>query len=102
MVAAYKGDIEVVNMLLEHASKFDINQKDKQGKTALFYALESPAENSDVISTLLDREAEVNVRIKDGVTPLLKAVDLGYHNIAELLLQQQANVNDAHQRTGTS
>lgn len=97
MVAAKKGDLETVNLLLNHKAR--VNYKDKNGKTALYYALEPSAENPGIISILLQHRAEVRVRTSENMTPFLKAVELGYQNTIDRLLQARANVNDFFEET---
>lgn len=69
---------EIPLLLLDHG--IDINAVDKQGSTALFYAIDNhaligPAEDSSpedmgVIQLLIDRKANVNAANKGGITPL--------------------------------
>jgi ankyrin repeat protein len=98
MLAAEKGSIELVQMLIEFNA--DVKVKDKFGRTALFYAIEANNENSDVVSVLLDNGADVNYEANDRITPLLKAVEKGYREIARILLQKSANVHASIESSG--
>jgi ankyrin repeat protein len=98
MMAAEKGYLEVVHLLFDN--KAEVKMKDRHGRNALFYALESQAENIDIISLLLDKGADVNSEYADKVTPLLKAVEKNFVQIARILLQKGANVHAASESTG--
>jgi FOG: Ankyrin repeat len=100
MIAAEKGSIELVQLLLD--SNADVKMKDKTGRTALFHAIEANNENSDVVSLLLDNGADVNHEINDRITPLLRAVEKGYQGIARILLHKGANVHSSVESSGSN
>lgn len=77
-------------------SGFDVNTKDKNGRTALHVAVEH--ENLEIIRFLLERGAKVNVRSKDDRTPLLMIDEIESEDeilveIVKLLVAKGANVN---------
>ena len=55
--------------------------------------------NEDAVATLLSAGANVNVRDKSGEMPLLKAIEIGNLNIAEMLLKQGADVHSGQNGT---
>ena len=59
----------------------------------MFYVLESPEENLDVLVKLIDAGADVNQASVDGQTPLLKAAKKGYSQSVEHLIKQKADIH---------
>lgn len=98
MTAAEKGSIELVQELLE--AKADVRQKDKQGKIALYYAIEAAHENLDVISLLLDFGSDPNTDTNEGKTPLLRAIEKDYFETTKILLEKGGYVNSQINSTG--
>jgi uncharacterized protein len=115
MVAAQMGYAEVVQSLL--AKGYDANARDRDGCTALIYALGGrPAlgqmgylwvskgpdlDRTPVVKTLLDHKADVNARTNEGDTTLYWAVDQRMENVARLLIERGADVNVMNGRRGT-
>jgi len=99
MMAAEKGSLVLVQHLIEEA-KADIQMRDSYNKTALSYAIEAGTENADVITYLLRFKANPNTQSNDGKTPLILAVEKGYHKTAEALLYKGSNPNTTIPRTG--
>lgn len=101
MIACENGSLDIVQLLLNKNA--DINKKDKNGKTALHYAMDSKTENLEIVQSLLDLDASLTAETNDKCTVLHKAIDKGYISIARELLQreQMANmVNAAIESTG--
>ena len=100
MLAAEKGNIQILNTLLQQKiSKID--SKDKNGKTALFYAVDCSGENTDIILQLLNqRGCEINSECKNKETPLLRAVLKGFLNITKILLDHGSNISATLEDTG--
>ncbi|XP_044742473.1 ankyrin-3-like [Chrysoperla carnea] len=82
-LAVKKGYIEIVQALLQHDAEINA----KTGKTAIFYAIA----NADLKITKLLLTNGANV--KDNPEPLNIAVEKGYIEIVEALLQYNADVN---------
>jgi ankyrin repeat protein len=99
MIAAEKGRLELVEILL-NTYKADVKLRDKAGKTALFYAIETNNENLDVVSLLLGNGADPNHEAQDRITPLLKAVEKGHYEITKLLLDRGGNIHTTIESTG--
>lgn len=57
-----------VKLILKSANRPDINEKDDNGKTALHIAAEY--DNIGALEELVEANALVNIRARDGSTPL--------------------------------
>ncbi|KAF8474492.1 ankyrin repeat protein [Russula ochroleuca] len=89
--AAYHGDCEMVQILLNYG--VDINVKNNDGTTPLVFALESCFSGLDhtVVRLLLDHGADPNIPKKSGTTPLHLASQLGRIEIVRLLVERGAS-----------
>ncbi|MCZ8538255.1 M48 family metallopeptidase [Paenisporosarcina quisquiliarum] len=86
MTAAYDGDIEEVNALIEQGA--DLEEKDAEGYTALGYA--GFLQNNDVAQVLLDAGADPNAQ-SDYSTVLLEALYNENYELASMLYEYGAN-----------
>jgi ankyrin repeat protein len=94
MVASNKGFIELVNDILSRDAW--VNHADGEGKSALHYAIESKAENLDVVKLLMDKDADFNKETtSEGWSPLIIAVNRGHKAIAKALVDVGANIEAA-------
>jgi len=91
MMAALKGDMAGVKMLLERGAR--INQN---GWTPLHYAATGP--EPDIVRLLLERGAEVDAAAPNGSTPLMMASQYGSEDSVKLLLDRGADPNRRNQR----
>lgn len=89
--AIRSGNIEEAEALL--AQEPNLVDATKDGQTPLLEALHENQKH--IVSLLLDRGADVNVKDKLGVTALHYAAKQGHAYIAELLLAEGANVDAA-------
>jgi ankyrin repeat protein len=80
--AAYKGNPEIVRMLLRAGA--EVNKRDRAGRTPLYLAVNS--RNPEIVRMLLDKGAEVNKQNNDGFTPLYWAACIGHTAIVRMLL----------------
>lgn len=88
--AAYKGDREEINHLLE--AGVDINKPDHVNRrTALFYAI--TAKNTDIIKFLLSRGADINFVDQYGTNPLILSLNDVSLEIPKLLIENGADIN---------
>jgi len=85
--AAKGGNKAVAEALF--AAKADANIKDKQGRTALWGAVETDLET---VKLLVDKGADVNLRDKINSTPLLWASGFGKPETVGFLLSKGADV----------
>jgi len=89
MLASSRGNIEIVDILLNNHARVD--QRDKRKQTALHYAVNSEnGENLDVVASLLAQKCDINSENDERSTPLIKAVEKNYQKIAEYLLSKGA------------
>ncbi|XP_061563495.1 ankyrin repeat domain-containing protein 6b [Cololabis saira] len=88
-LAAYKGHIEVVRLLLKAGCDFDIQDDGEQ--TALHRA--AVVGNSDVISALIQEGCALDRQDKDGNTALHEVSWHGFSQSAKLLVKAGANVH---------
>ena len=96
--AAAAGNIKAIKGHL--AKGVDINAKDSIfGATALSSA--ALFGQTKVVALLLEAEADVNAKNRDGSTPLHSAAFLGQYETAKLLLENGADVNIRNGDGGT-
>jgi cytohesin len=89
-LAAHRGDIDKVRIILEQSTNVDI--RDKAGHTPLFYA--ASAGQMHVVEFLISKGADVNAKDnRGGETPLFYAGDAGWKNVVELLIEKGADIN---------
>lgn len=91
MMAALKGDMAGVKMLLERGAK--VNQG---GWSPLHYAATGP--EPDIVRLLLARGAEIDATAPNGITPLMMAAQYGSEDSVTLLLERGADPNRRSQR----
>ena len=87
MIACEKGYIQIVDKLIQCDAR--VNLSDRQQKTPLYYAIEAPAENPDVVVRLLKEGAKVDAPTVYYWTPLLRATQKQYHQILPLLIEKK-------------
>lgn len=89
MGASYKGNVEIVQVLLENNAKVDF--KNKSGDTALNIA--SMRGHTEIVRALLARGAKINNPGRGGYTPLIYASGGGHSEIVKTLLDKGAKVD---------
>lgn len=106
--AAYDGDIDLMEEILEKAEKNGkkredvLNQKDEHGMTPLFWAIGTSiyAEDLGMIEFLLQNGADANAQNEDGMAPLHWAAFQGVTETVKVLLQNNAkSTKDFFERT---
>lgn len=93
--AVKKKDLEKVNEMLAGSGSVLVNTKDvTTEETALHIA----TRRRDVpwMALLVQRGAQVNVRDREGVTPLVIASNLGFVEGVQFLVDQKARLDDAN------
>lgn len=92
MWGAYGGDLTSINMLLDAGA--DPNARSNEGTVTVWdRAIYSRGRGIDVVRVLITRKADINLRNKDGYTPLHFAVMKSDIDIARLLLANGADPN---------
>ena len=99
--AAYYGDVEMVQKVLDLEA--DVNLRNKHGQTPLDYCALIPSAFrniptfpillANVARLLLDHGADINTRTHDSWTPLHTAVDSECIEVVRVLLEHGANVD---------
>ena len=90
MVAAVKGDNELLTLLLQHKNT-TVDSVNHRGGTALMYA--AAKNHLSVAQTLIRHQVNINIRAENGWTALILAAAKGNHDMVYLLLAQGANPN---------
>jgi ankyrin repeat protein len=95
-------DISKISTKIEGTLPIRVNAKDKSGKTALVYVMDSLIGGQDINNTrydivkiLLDSGANPNIKTKCGWTPLIYAASKNSEDIVRLLLEKGADLSGA-------
>ena len=89
--AAIRGQLEVVQFLIERGAKFDTTATGHwSGKTPLHSAAREG--KKDVVQLLLDRGAGINKPDTDGFTPLHEAAICGHTEVVQFLIERGAEL----------
>jgi len=78
---------EVIRLIFQGA---DVNVKDEQGKTVLFYAVSG--KHKDIVELLIAKGADVNAKDKWGYTPLYYAIWNADKDLTGFLISKGADV----------
>ena len=89
--AAYKGNIEVVKRLSQ-VTDIRVNQKTKEGVSALSYA--SQQGHAEVVELLLNKGADPEIADRNEVAPLHIACLLGHTDVVRALLNAGADMEN--------
>jgi len=89
MIAAERGLHKVFSKLLRLNAS--VNLRDYQGKTALFYIIESKSPDLQILQDLLQKDVDLNIRSRNGLTPIQTAIERGLINVVDLLAKKRAN-----------
>jgi len=96
-VACESGNVEAARLLIEYDAKR--NKADDDGKSPLYRACRW----GDVASLFLANGAKVNQALKNGWSPLYVACGMGHVDVARLLLNRGARIDQgAHDDTTPS
>ena len=99
MIASKEGHVQIVIKLLN--KKADINKKNGiLKKTALHFACLFGCE--DVVDVLLDAKADPNICDFEDGSPLMAASEIGYHQIVQKLLKNNADISKKNREGETA
>jgi ankyrin repeat protein len=89
--AVNNGYAPVVEFLIERGA--DVNIKDQSGKPPIFIAAKKG--HAGIVKLLVGRSTDIDFQDPRGpyMTALIIAVEKGYHTIAEILIENGANMN---------
>jgi ankyrin repeat protein len=91
MFSLISGSVQAAQQLIEAGA--DVNARDVDGRTALVEALTTENDiPAELIAMLIDQEANVNVRIANGLTPLMIAAS-DSPRLLRMLIEAGADVN---------
>ena len=83
MLVARIGYINIVDLLL--SNKADVNIRNRDGETALVYAIMSKKDNIEVIKKLISNGADLKIKDNKGLTAMDYAVQKNKKEVIELL-----------------
>ena len=93
MIASRYGRVDVMTLLIKHGA--DLNLQDKEGETALHYAVDYAVDNSDVsceaLRCLIENRANVDAVSNNGRTSLMKAIREA--SVVTFLTEHGANID---------
>jgi len=90
--AVKKNDLVLVKKLIERNPEL-ANAQDTEGHTPLFFACRATPVNSELITLLIEKGADVDAKDKQGIGILLSAVWSGNKEATQLLLLNGADIN---------
>ena len=91
MIASFRGQEEIVKLLLVNGATVNLQAKEGDRYTALIQASQGGYE--EIAKLLLDRSAKLDSQDKFGCTALIYASLEGHIEIAELLLDRKAKLD---------
>ncbi len=89
MIAAEKGNLATLEVLIEHGAKLDLHSN--QGQTALMIAADNA--QPDIVDALLKNGAEPNLKDDEDWTALMKAADKNHTATVQALLNNHVHQN---------
>lgn len=98
--ACARGHLKIVNLFLPHVD--DINQTNRQNKTALYLSAQNNNDTQVVQLLLAQNGILVDAKDDAGNTPLMEACVRGHLDTAVLLLTHGANIDHQNRRLGNS
>jgi ankyrin repeat protein len=85
MNAAGEGHVGVVKMLMQHMDGQGMEERDRKGRTALYWAAEMGQE--EMVAFLLSQGAQPGIKDLRDVTILMTAAEMGHVGVVKMLVQ---------------
>ena len=90
MIASRYGRVDVMTLLIKHGA--DVNLQDKNGETALHYAVDIDSDVScEALTCLIENRANVDAVSNNGCTSLMKAISEA--SVVTFLTEHGANID---------
>ena len=92
MLACDKGFEDIALLLVGHKS-IEINAQNKDGHTALILASVKVGGKIKVVQALIDKKANLDIRLRDGRSALVAATMFGHEDIAIKLIEAGSSLD---------
>ena len=91
MIASRYGQLDAMTFLIKHGA--NVNVQDKEGETALHYAVDGSDVLCEVLSCLIENGANFDAVSNGGCTPLMKAIHNQLIHVVTFLIEHGANID---------
>ena len=92
-----EGALDKIKRLYE-SKEVKVDEVDENRVTALRFAAQY--DHHEIVTYLLSQGSSTKIKAKDGIDPLLSAVEKRHVNIVRILREAGASPNNAHSRDG--
>ena len=91
MIASRYGQLDAMTFLIKQGA--NVNLQDKEGETALHYAVDGSDVSCEVLSCLIENGANFDAFSNSGCTPLMKAIHNQLIHVVTYLIEHGANID---------
>ncbi|CAH3192927.1 unnamed protein product, partial [Porites evermanni] len=91
MIASRYGQLDAMSFLIKQGA--NVNLQDKEGETALHYAIDRSDVSCEVLSCLIENGANFDAFSNSGCTPLMKAIHSQLIQVVTYLIEHGANID---------
>ena len=91
MIASRYGQLDAMTLLIKQGA--NVNLQDKEGETALHYAVDGSDVSCEVLSCLIENGANFDAFSNSGCTPLMKAIHNQLIQVVTYLIEHGANID---------
>ena len=91
MIASRYGQLDAMTFLIKHGA--NVNLQDKEGETALHYAVDGSDVSCEVLSCLIENGANFDAFSNRGCTPLMKAIHNQLIHVVTYLIEHGASID---------